>query len=274
MPEEYRFAANLNGEESVAEKDYRAYVANAKERRDERDDPDVLIDFPVVNVDSIELLVEDLEAHVSVHAKVLEILEIDVGVEVYLDKVKVDVKGVEAQVLLKARLDHVTAIIDRVMTSLDRNPELMERIGNALESVGRGAQGTLSETGKAVDELGEGAQEAVQAVGQGAGQAVGDVGGAAREVARGFGKAGGGARTVAKRIGSAAADEAKELGAAARKASNVGRRRRQDENGSPEATTAAQRAARELEVDLNEVQGTGADGRITIEDVREAAQEA
>lgn len=274
MPEEYRFAANLNGEESVAEKDYRAYVANAKERRDERDDPDVLIDFPVVNVDSIELLVEDLEAHVSVHAKVLEILEIDVGVEVYLDKVKVDVKGVEAQVLLKARLDHVTAIIDRVMTSLDRNPELMERIGNALESVGRGAQGTLSETGKAVDELGEGAQEAVQAVGQGAGQAVGDVGGAAREVARGFGKAGGGARTVAKRIGSAAADEAKELGAAARKASNVGRRRSQDGNGSPEATTAAQRAARELEVDLNEVQGTGADGRITIEDVREAAQEA
>ena len=41
-------------------------------------------------------------------------------------------------------------------------------------------------------------------------------------------------------------------------------------NGTPElrATAAARRKARELGVDLADVQGTGADGQITVEDVR------
>jgi methyl-accepting chemotaxis protein len=281
MPEEYRFARNLDGKESVAERDYRAYVADARKGHESHDDPDVLVDFPVVKVDSIELLVEDLEVQVSLHAKVLEVLEIDVGVEAYLEKLNVNVEGVEAQALLKARLDHVTAIIDRVMTTLDRNPELMERIGRALESVASGAEQTLSQTGEAVDEIGEGAQEAAEALGQGAGQAVGEVGGAAREVTRGLGRAGGGARTVAKKIGAAAKDEAKELGtAAARKVSDVGERRRRKRDGPPDTTTGALRAtaaalrtANELGVKLDEIWGTGVGGRIRVDDVRRSARE-
>jgi e3 binding domain len=281
MPEEYRFARNLDGKESVAERDYRAYVADARKGEEGHDDPDVLVDFPVVKVDAIDLLVEDLEVQVSLHAKVLEVLEIDVGVEAYMEKVNVNVKGVEAQALLKARLDHVTAIIDRVMTTLDRNPELIERIGRALERVASGAEQTLSHTGDAVDEIGEGAQDATEALGQGVGQAVGEVGGAARAVARGLGRAGGGARTVAKKIGAAASDEATGLGtAAARRVSDVGRRRRQKGDGPPDATTgalrattAALRAANELGVKLDEIWGTGAGGRIRVDDVRRSAQE-
>lgn len=40
----------------------------------------------------------------------------------------------------------------------------------------------------------------------------------------------------------------------------------------PDATKAAKQMAKELEVDLYKVRGSGADGRITYEDVRRAAQ--
>jgi polyhydroxyalkanoic acid synthase PhaR subunit len=40
------------------------------------------------------------------------------------------------------------------------------------------------------------------------------------------------------------------------------------QNGSPDATDAARRKARELGVDLSEVKGTGSGGQITVDDVR------
>src|SRR5918997_4488629 len=40
------------------------------------------------------------------------------------------------------------------------------------------------------------------------------------------------------------------------------------QNGSPDATDAARRKARELGVDLSEVEGTGSGGQITVDDVR------
>ena len=81
------------------------------------------------------------------------------------------------------------------------------------------------------------------------------------------------AKTVAKEIGSAASDEIKELGiAAARKAKELGERRRQRRAEKHNATPAALKAAQEHGVDLDEIEGTGADGRITVKDVREAAE--
>jgi pyruvate/2-oxoglutarate dehydrogenase complex dihydrolipoamide acyltransferase (E2) component len=89
---------------------------------------------------------------------------------------------------------------------------------------------------------------------------------------------------VAKEIGSAATEEAKDLGmAATRKATEkvmeLGERRRrkraEKHNASEEhnATEAAIRQASELGVDLGELEGSGADGRITVKDVKQAAGE-
>jgi pyruvate/2-oxoglutarate dehydrogenase complex dihydrolipoamide acyltransferase (E2) component len=80
-------------------------------------------------------------------------------------------------------------------------------------------------------------------------------------------------KTVAHEIGSAATDEMKDLGsAAARKARELGDRRRQRRAEKHNATPAALKAAKEEGVDLDEVEGTGAEGRITVKDVREAAE--
>jgi pyruvate/2-oxoglutarate dehydrogenase complex dihydrolipoamide acyltransferase (E2) component len=89
---------------------------------------------------------------------------------------------------------------------------------------------------------------------------------------------------VAKEIGSAATEEAKDLGmAATRKATEkvmeLGERRRrkraEKHNASEEhnATEAAIRQASELGVDLGELEGSGAEGRITARDVKQAAEE-
>jgi pyruvate/2-oxoglutarate dehydrogenase complex dihydrolipoamide acyltransferase (E2) component len=63
----------------------------------------------------------------------------------------------------------------------------------------------------------------------------------------------------------------KELGtAAARKAKELGERRRQRRAQKHNATRAALKAAEDAGIDLDDVDGTGADGRITVKDVRDA----
>src|ERR671914_604107 len=140
------------------------------------DGPDVLLDIPVVKVDEIDLEIDDLHAQVAVMAQVQDLVQLSVGVDARLGKVELKIEGVEAQALLKARLHNVSAILERVVTTLDRNPELLSSIGKAVEDVGGGAGHMLDKTGDAVQEVGQGAQSAVQDIGQGAGQGVGQLG--------------------------------------------------------------------------------------------------
>src|SRR5215210_304990 len=118
------------------------------------DGPDLLVDVPVVKVDEINLEVDDLRAQVAVLAEVRKILRLSVGADARLGKVELNIQGVEAQVLLKARLDSVNAILARVLLTLDRNPELLESVGRAVEDVGGGTRELLSDTGEAVEDVG------------------------------------------------------------------------------------------------------------------------
>jgi hypothetical protein len=147
-------------------------------------EPDVLLDVPELRVDEISLEVQDLRARVSLEADVLELLRLHVGVDAALGSVQLTIKGVEAKVLLKVHLDNVARILDRVLTTIDDNPEIVERltehVGQAVEGVGTGAGRAVGDlgvtTGSAVEELGEGARTAVGDVGRGAGRAAEDVG--------------------------------------------------------------------------------------------------
>ncbi|HEX5762624.1 MAG TPA: hypothetical protein VFY04_05840 [Solirubrobacterales bacterium] len=152
------------------------------------DGPDVLLDAPVVKVDEIDIEVAELRAQVAVMAEVRDMVQLSVGADVSLGKVELKIEGVEAQALLKARLDNVALILERVLTTLDRNPELLEGIGHAVEGVGEGAGHLVGEAGEAVEDVGEGAEGAVQQIGQGAGQAVGQVGEGAGQGVAGVGE--------------------------------------------------------------------------------------
>ncbi|MGW4277602.1 hypothetical protein ACWEGQ_35915, partial [Streptomyces seoulensis] len=136
-------------------------------------EPDVYLDVPLLKVDEIDLDVENLRAHVSLQAEVLDLLKLNVGADVALGRVHLGISGVEAQARLKVRLDNVALIINRVLTTLDRNPQILEDltrgVGLAVQDIGGGAR-------QAVGELGAGPGRAVGDIGQGAGSAVRDVG--------------------------------------------------------------------------------------------------
>lgn len=260
------------GEGTVPEREYQDYTLLHPGSISDTDEPDVLLDVPVVKVDEIHFELDNLEARISVHAEVLDLVKLSVGVHAELGKVELSIKGVEAQALLRARLDHVTAIIDRVLTTLDRNPALLESIGRSLEQVGAGA--------------GEGVGQAVGGLGQGAAQLSGQLAGAGASGAQGGNGAGGGpsdsrltggrlakeaAKLVARELGAAASEEAKELGlAATHKAAELGERRRQRRATKHDATDAARREAEATGIALDGIEGSGVDGRITLSDVKEA----
>jgi e3 binding domain len=169
-----RPAQQARREINEADREYRKYVH--EEEKDRVGPPDVVLDVPELRVDSIHFELDDLDAHLALKARVLNLVKLNVGIDIHLSRVKLDVKGVEAEVVLKARLDHVTAIVDRLMTSLDRNPELVKGLSKAVSEVGRGAGEAVDKTGDAAKDIGKGAQSTLTDVGQGAGQAVGDVG--------------------------------------------------------------------------------------------------
>ncbi|MBT2231131.1 hypothetical protein [Nonomuraea sp. NEAU-A123] len=181
------------------------------------DEPDVFLDVPLLKVDEIHLEVDDLRARVSLSAEVLDLLRLSVGADVGLGRVALDIKGVEAQALLKVRLDNVALILDRVLRTIDQNPQILENLTRGLEStlrdVGTGA-------GHAVGELGRGTGRAVEDVGRGAGEAVEEVGrgtgGAVHEVGRGTGEVledlGGGTSAAVEEVGRGAGKTAESVG--------------------------------------------------------------
>jgi hypothetical protein len=116
----------------------------------ESSEPDVLLDVPQLRVDEIILDVEDLHAHVSVEANVLNLLRLSVGADVQLGGVHLEIRGVEAQALLKVRLDKVAEIIDRVLSTIDSNPEIVGQIVPPLQAAVGELEGTAE---RSVDEV-------------------------------------------------------------------------------------------------------------------------
>ncbi|MFE1077138.1 hypothetical protein ACFW31_01350 [Nocardiopsis alba] len=167
---------------------------------------DVLLDVPTLKVDEIELEVENLAASVSLQAEVLDLLNLKVGADVGLGRVHLGIKGVEAQALLKVRLDNVREIIARVLQTIDANPQILEQV---TRGVGAGIQEVAGGTGRAVGALGEGAGNAVEDVGEGAGSAVKEVGEGAGDAVKDVGE---GAGTAVKDVGEGAGSAVEDVG--------------------------------------------------------------
>jgi 2-oxoacid dehydrogenase-like protein with E3 subunit-binding domain len=313
--EQHPSANNLPSHHTAPEQEYSDYVLDYDE-----DDaalnaktPDVLLDAPVVKLNNLDFELNDLRAKVSLFAKVLDLVELSVGIDAFLGRVKLNIESIEVQALLKVRLDNVTRILDRVLTTVDRNPqivhELVSGVSSAVEDVGEstgqlvgeGAKDALSDigagAGSAVEDVGEGAGEAVEDVGEGAGSAVEDVGQGAgeavEEVGSGAGQAvgevGEGAGQAAQEVAQGASEAVDEVGQGARQAAGQAGQvaqgatdqAGQSTQGAPgevqedevKVTPSAERLAQRLGVALSTVEGTGVGGRITVRDVRSAAQE-
>jgi hypothetical protein len=112
------------------------YAASTTEDRGESfGDPDVLLDVPKLNVEEIDLEVEDLQVRVAFLAELADLVKINVGLDAEVNEVKLQIKGVEAQAQLKARLDNVRAIFSEVLSSLQHSPQFFRQaLGSVSEA--------------------------------------------------------------------------------------------------------------------------------------------
>ncbi|HEV8043854.1 MAG TPA: E3 binding domain-containing protein [Rubrobacter sp.] len=151
----FRGAESQRGERPVRDDDGRSgrpgeYDARATEDRGESvGEPDVLLDVPVLKVEEIDLEVEDLRAKVSFQAELADLVKINVGLEAELGRVKLEIKGVEAQVQLKARLDNVRAIFSEVLGSLEHNPQFFRDTSGTDQTTDSSQEATRNALGAA-----------------------------------------------------------------------------------------------------------------------------
>jgi hypothetical protein len=136
--------------------------SNGQEQPDGQE-PDVLLDVSDLEVDRINLEVDDLRAHVSILVELANLLNLSVGVDARLDQVKLEIEGVEAEVLLKVRLKHIRAILEKALDTIGEHPEILRILARSLSQVVRESLGeslaTLDsaleglEVGDTVDEV-------------------------------------------------------------------------------------------------------------------------
>ena len=204
-------ASESTGQRAIFEQEYDGR-APAQERQPASGPPDLTLDVPSLGIEELNLDVENLRARISLHAELADMVKLSVGVEADVDKVKLEAKGIEAQLLLKAGLDNVRTILGQALHALDNNPGILEALlQTSGESSGVG--------GRALGGAGPSEDAPTQEAGEDT--------------------------------------EAPEI--------------RNEGAGEPKATDAARRKAEELGVDLAQIEGTGAGGRVLLTDVKKAA---
>ncbi len=116
------------------------------------DDPDLSLDVPSLEVEELNLDVENLRARISLQAELADMVKLNVGLEADVDKVKLEAKGVEAQVLLKAGLDNVRAILSQALDALDNNPQILEDLLRSSEKTAGGGERALEGAAETIED--------------------------------------------------------------------------------------------------------------------------
>ena len=148
-----------DGEAAKRDRAPEAQTAGKAMGRPPSPEPDVYLYVPKLHVGELEIDVERLDAHLALRAQVANLVSLVAGVHVSVDKVKIDIKDVDAEAELKVRLENTYNILDRTLTTLDENPEVLGRLLETADTavaetaqVGREA----TKPGGAVSELGGG----------------------------------------------------------------------------------------------------------------------
>lgn len=108
---------------------------------------DVILEVPELSVDSIGLTVQDVRAHVSLDANAMNFVQITAGVDVGIRKVQLSINGVLAEAYLYVDLDNVARIVDRVVATLDRNPQILTQVLSAVDTTVNAATAPLARPG-------------------------------------------------------------------------------------------------------------------------------
>ncbi|HET7612382.1 MAG TPA: hypothetical protein VFK26_00550 [Gemmatimonadaceae bacterium] len=106
---------------------------------------DVILEIPELSVDSIGLTVSDVKAHVALDANAMNLVQLTAGVDVGIKKVQLGIVGVMAEAYLYVDLDNVAKIVNRVVQTLDRNPQILIQV---LKTVDVGVNALTGQPGQ------------------------------------------------------------------------------------------------------------------------------
>ena len=95
---------------------------------------DVILEIPELSVDSIGLTVADVRAHVALDANAMNLVQLTAGVDVGIKKVQLGIVGVMAEAYLYVDLDNVARIVNRVVQTLDRNPQILIQVLKTVDT--------------------------------------------------------------------------------------------------------------------------------------------
>jgi hypothetical protein len=95
---------------------------------------DVILEIPELSVDSIGLTVADVKAHVALDANAMNLVQVTAGVDVGIKKVQLGIVGVLAEAYLYVDLDNVAKIVNRVVQTLDRNPQILIQVLKTVDT--------------------------------------------------------------------------------------------------------------------------------------------
>lgn len=105
---------------------------------------DVVVDIPNLCVESIRLDVDNLDAHVSLNARVANLVRVNAGADVYIGTVELGIQGVRAEALLLVDLDNVVQIVDEVLTFIDNNPQVVDQLAGTVQNTVRTVGGVAN----------------------------------------------------------------------------------------------------------------------------------
>jgi|SRR3954468_20892145 len=95
---------------------------------------DVILEIPELSVDSIGLTVSDVRAHVALDANAMNLVQLTAGVDIGIKKVQLGIVGVMAEAYLYVDLDNVAKIVNRVVQTLDRNPQILIQVLKTVDT--------------------------------------------------------------------------------------------------------------------------------------------
>ncbi len=103
-------------------------LEEAAEKLSEDNGSDFLLDIPLLNMQEIKMNVDNLNGRVALRADLADFIKIDIGAQVDIAKVDLDIKGIEVQAACKVKLKKVYSIFTRALESIDKNPELLQNL--------------------------------------------------------------------------------------------------------------------------------------------------
>ncbi|CAG8981956.1 hypothetical protein HYALB_00014032 [Hymenoscyphus albidus] len=108
-------------------------------------EPDVYLNASV-HVGEISLTVTNITAKINLQAEVLSLLSFNAGVDASIDRVRLLIQDVNAHVILEARLSNLLLMITNVLDSIDLNP-LITTLGQDVGEIVNTTVGGLTGSG-------------------------------------------------------------------------------------------------------------------------------